>query len=150
MELEVRGAEQLASLSKRLRSAGTAGKGLRKELLAGIQRGAKPVKAAVEQSWASRAPHRGGLSQRPLRIAARTRASGQKVGVRIVSASRDGYSLGAIDRGQVKHPVFGNRKAWSITQIQPGIITDPQERTAPDVRAEIVRAIESIARRVEG
>jgi hypothetical protein len=149
VELEVRGAEQLAALSRRLRSAGTAGKGLRRELLAGIQRSTKPIKAEVEASWASRAPHRGGLSQRPLKLSTRTRASGQKVGVRIVSASRDGYSLGQIDAGRVKHPVFGNRKAWAMTHIQPGIITDPQEQGAPDVRAEIVRAIENIGRRVE-
>lgn len=150
IDLRVEGAGQLASLSKRLRAAGESGKGLRKELLAGIQRSAKPIKADVEESWASRAPHRGGLSQRPLRLSTRTRGGGRGVGVRIVSASRDGYSLGQIDQGRVKHPVFGNRKAWATTHIEPGIITDPQEQAAPVVRAEIVRAIQSIARRVEG
>jgi hypothetical protein len=150
MELEVRGAIQLAALSMRLRAGGESGKGLRRELFAAIQRGTKVVKADVQDSWSQNAPHRGGLSQRPLRLSTRTRAGGKNVGVRIVSASRDGYSLGSIDQGRVKHPVFGNRKAWAVTNIQPGIITDPQEKAAPAVRAEIVRAIEGIARKVEG
>lgn len=140
----------MAALSKRLRAAGEAGKGLRRELMAAIQRSTKDVKGDVERSWASRMPHRGGLSQRPLKLTTRTRGGGQRVGVRIVSASRDGYSLGAIDRGRVKHPVFGNRRAWATTSVEPGIITEPQEQSAPLVRDAIVRALSDINRRVEG
>lgn len=150
MEIEVRGAEQLAAVSRRLRAAGTQGKGLRKELLAAIQRSTKQTKQDVADNWRQNAPHRGGLSERPLRLVTRTRAGGQQVGVRIVSSSRDGYNLGSFDRGVVRHPVWGNKKAWAVTKIRPGLITEPQEASAPDVREQIVRAIDAINRQIEG
>jgi hypothetical protein len=150
MEIEVRGAEQLAAVSRRLRAAGSQGKGLRKELLAAIQRSTKQTKEDVKENWRQKAPHRGGLSSRPLRLATRTRSGGQRVGVRIVSASGDGYNLGSFDRGVVRHPVYGNKGVWAVTKIQPGIITEPQEASAPDVREQIVRAIDAINRKVEG
>lgn len=147
-DLRISGAEDLAALSKRLRAAGESGKGLRRELLAAMQRSTKPIKQDVADSWASRMPHRGGLAGRRLRLATRTRTGGQRVGVRIVSASSDGYDLGSIDKGNLRHPVFGNKKAWTTQRITAGIITDPQEQSAPDVRAEIVRAIDSINRKI--
>jgi len=149
-DLRISGAEDLAAVSKRLKAAGESGKGLRRELLAAMQRSTKPIKADVAQSWAARMPHRGGLAGRRLRLVTRTRTGGKRVGVRIVSASTDGYDLGQIDRGNLLHPVFGNKKVWSTQRITAGVITEPQEQAAPDVRAVIVRAINDINRKVEG
>lgn len=150
VEIEVRGAEQLRAVALRLKAAGESGKGLRKELLKGIQAATKGTKEDVKSSWSDRMPHRGGLSSRPLRVATRTRTGGRSVGVRIVTTSGDGYSIARIDKGTLRHPVFGNRKAWASQSVTPGVVTQPLERSAPEVRQEIFHVIDTVARRVEG
>lgn len=150
VDIEIRGAEQLRAVALRLKAAGESGKGLRKELLKGIQTATKGAKEDVKSSWSDRMPHRGGLSSRPLRVATRTRTGGRSVGVRIVTTSGDGYSIARIDKGTLRHPVYGNRKAWVTQQVTPGVVTQPLEHAAPEVRREIVHAIDTTARKVQG
>lgn len=145
-DVRISGAESLADLAKALRAAGESGKGLRRELLRAIREAAKPVKGDVQESWASRMPRRGGLAGRPLRLGARTRMAGARVGVRLVTTN--GYDLQSINRGRLRHPVFG-RSVYVDQAVPAGVITDPQERAAPDVRAELIEAIDRIRRRVE-
>ena len=150
VDIEIRGAEKLRAVASRLKAAGESGKGLRKELLKGIQTATKGAKEDVKSSWSDRMPHRGGLSSRPLRVATRTRTGGRSVGVRIVATSGDGYSIARIDKGRLRHPVYGNRGAWATQQVTPGVVTQPLEHAAPEVRREIVHAIDTTARKVEG
>lgn len=149
-DIRVTGAESLTEISKQLRAAGEQGKGLRRELLKAIQRGTKEAKSEVPESWGREMPQRGGLADRPLKVTTKTRASGNNVGVRIVSASRDGYDLRSIDQGRLRHPVFGNFGTWAEQRVPEGVVTRPLEESAPKVREEILRAIDDIARRIEG
>lgn len=146
MDLEIRGADNLAALSRRLRAAGEQGKGLRRELMRGIQRSTRPLKDDARANT-DRLPQSGGLGDvvKRAKIVTKTRSGGQRVGVRIVAK---GVGVMA-DKGMVRHRVFGG-DVWVNQSVPPGWFTDAMEAGAPDVRREIVDAIERVARQIEG
>ena len=147
MDLRIRGAEQLGDLSKRLRAAGEDGKGLRRELLKGIQRATKPLKADAKRAAGSKLPQSGGLAAEVARakFTTRTRTGGRNVGVTILAK---GDVVRSSDRGRIRHPVFGNRSAWVTQDVTPGWFTETMQDSAPKVRGEILEAMQDVARRI--
>lgn len=120
-------------------------KDLRRKLLVSMQRAASPLKAAAAASALARLPKAGGLNTRvaSARFRVQTRTSPRTAGVRIV-ASND-LDLGAMDRGRVRHPVFGNRQAWVNQRVPSGWFTDPMRAGTPAVRASIERVLDDVA-----
>lgn len=143
VELRITGADDFARLSRRLREAGD--KGLRKELLKGLQTAAKPAKDDVKRSFATRLPRRGGLAgvMARSRVSLRTR-TGANPSIRIVATSP--HNVRAMEAGTIRHPVYGNRGKWASQSIQPGVFTDPIEARAPEVRREMVKVMKTVAK----
>jgi hypothetical protein len=56
--------------------------------------------------------------------------------------------LAAIDKGRVRHPVFGNRKVWVVQQVRPGFFSRPTDAAAERVRHEVFAVIDDIDRRL--
>ena len=80
----------------------------------------KPVGDKVLEAIAAEMPKRGGL-------AARIRAQGRvsvlvnlRSGVRIQLANKGGMYMGQFEGGTIRHPVYGNRKAWVAQQVSGG------------------------------
>ncbi len=46
-----------------------------------------------------------------------------------------------MNRGQWRHPVFGNRKNWAAQAVTPGWFDKPARRGAPKVRQEAVNVV---------
>jgi len=134
VQLEIRGAHQLGALSKAMRSAGEGGKGLRRDLYRGIQRSTKEPKAAAKQTAATELPQRGGLAAEVARakVTTRTRGGGRNVGVRVEAK---GKYVRTTDRGLIR----------GIQPVTPGWFTETLQDAAPDVRREILQAMESTA-----
>jgi hypothetical protein len=147
VDLTVTGADKLAKLAAALKEAGH--EDLRKELGKAMGRAARPLKAAARAGAAQGLPYRGGLAERVAtsRFTSRTRTTGRNVGVRIVGASD--MDLKAMNRGRLKHPVHGNRRVWVTQQIPPGWFTNSQLIEVPAVRAELVKAIDAVARKLK-
>ena len=128
---------------------GSGGGVLRKELLAGIRLGAKPAVLAIKAGADGTLPTRGGLSARFKRgVGVRTRTSGQNVGVRIVG--KNGYDVEAIDAGNLRHPVFGNKSVYVTQSVTPGWFTKPIEDSQDAVQAALLDVIDTIVKKVEG
>ena len=145
-DLRITGAEDLAALSRKLKAAGEHGKGLRKELLKEIRLAAKDTVTAVKAN-ADTLPKHGGLARRFKRgIGVRT-TTGRVVGVRIVA--KNGYDVEGINRGIVRHPVFGNRDKWVSQQVPPGWFTNPIEKDEDHLRRSVLDAIDNIAKKLE-
>lgn len=152
MDLEIRGAEDLAKLSKALKQLKD--KELKRELTRGITRATKPLKAAVRAHALAKLPKRGGLGVRVAksRLAHRTR-SGRNASVRIEAKPsfqtlRDPLRA---DRGRIKHPVFGmahSSNAWVLQDVTPGWFSKPLEEGAPVVRAELEEVMDDLAKKV--
>lgn len=146
-DVVVRGAEQLAEVTKRLKTAGDHGKGIRKEMLKAIRNEAKPTVKAVRDNT-SILPQRGGLA-RKIRtgIGVRTKTAGDSVGVRIVGKNQ--YSVEAINSGRLRHPLFGDREHWYEQRVKPGWFTNPIEKRAKQLRKDLLRVIDETRRKIE-
>lgn len=143
----MRGSYQLEELARRLREAGN--KDLTRELLRGINRSLKPAKAAVKAAALRDLPQGGGLNRfvASSRIGSRTRTRGRNPAV-FLTGKKSGHDLRAIDRGRVRHPVFGNRDAWVTQQVEPGWWSRTLSEQAPAIRREVIRAMDEVAEKV--
>jgi len=147
--LKVTGADKLERLSKALREADA--KDLKKELGKGLRRAVKPMRDTFKAGALGFLPFRGGLAEEVadgMRFKTKIRTGGKSVGVRIV-ASLPGHDLSAMNRGRLRHPVYGNRRNWVNQQIRPNWWDDSGLVAAPAVRAELVKAIDEVAAKLE-
>jgi len=138
-------------LSAELRAAGEEGKVFRRELLAGIRAAAAPAPQAVKASARSLLPKSGGLNEyvASSRIGVRTRLTGKAVGVRI-AGSKGVHNLRRLDRGFVRHPVFGRWVAGVDDQeIPEGWFTKPLEKSEPKVRIAVLGVIANTRRALQ-
>jgi hypothetical protein len=143
MDLQIRGGEQLGDLARQLRAAGESGKGLKRELYAGMNRATKPLRAEAQKAAGSRLPHSGGLAALVAKSKLSTKIlTGRDPGVSIVA---NGLAAILADRGYVIHPVFGNREAWVRQSVPGGWFSDTMRNAAPAVRSELINAMDDVA-----
>lgn len=147
-DFEIRGAQQLAALAAKLKAEGNGD--LRKELLREIRGSAKKAIPDVRQSAFRTLPKRGGLAKRvgDQAFGVQTRLSGSSASVRL--AGKGMKELRDIDRGHLRHPVFGDREKWKAQAVTPGFFTNAIARRAPSIRKDIEKAMGGIARKVTG
>jgi hypothetical protein len=153
-EVDIKGAEQLASLSRQLKAAGD--KALARELTKAISKAVAPLKSELPASARSHLPKRGGLAERVAasKVGFSRRTSGQAVGLRV--QAKNAYHLAQMDAGFVRHPVFkrkgeeGRRVVWQTQRITPGWFSKPTEAAGPRIRAEVQAAMDVVAKQIEG
>lgn len=149
MSYEVHGAEQLADLSRRLKAAGE--KDLQKRLSAAIAKSMKPLRQELPRSALAKLPRRGGLAARVAGSKIRTtrRNTGRSVGLRLRADNPD--NIRRIDKGEVRHPVFGRRGGPWVTQpVTPGWFTEPTQAAAPAIRQKVTAAMQDVAAELDG
>jgi hypothetical protein len=150
-DLRVGGADELNRLARRLKGGD---KALRKELYSGLQRATKPIRADVQRSLATRLPERGGLAQKmsKARVSSKVRTANRNTRLTIQVSSPRGEDLDvrAMDRGRLRHPVFGRRGKWVTQIIPPGAVSEPLEAGADHARREATAAMARVARQLEG
>lgn len=149
MEASIRGADDLERVARRLKETGNGE--LRKALLKGIRDTVKPTTATIRAEAYRTLPRRGGLAERVAksRFGARTRTSGQNVGVRIEGRGAGGMDLRFINQGRLRHPVYGNRRNWVQQQVSTGFFDEPIERDKPAMQRSIQRVMDDVARHIE-
>lgn len=143
------GSEEFHELASRLREAD---RPLRTAVNKGLREVGKPLGEEMLRSGADAMPRRGGLSARVRNtgvtlglLRGGTGASGR---VEIRLRSKEGFALAAMNRGTVRHPVFG-RRPWVSQSVREGAFTEPFDRSANRVRDElanrIAKALDEIA-----
>lgn len=153
MSPEVRneGAEKFARLARALREIGD--KELRKELYRGINRAIRPLSASVKKSTTSYFPRRYALElKKSLRIETKKRPIRDPAitlgGVAKTQRGKD-RNLSALNRGRLRHPLYGNRKHWFNQQVKTGWWDEPLSDGADEVRQELVNVLDDIGRKLE-
>lgn len=146
-DVTVTGAEKFAKVAKALKQAGD--KELAKELYSSLNRATKPMRANAKKAAEQRLPKAGGLNKRvaKARLSTRRRA-GKNPGVRIVATGMS--QLAMMDKGRVRHPVYGNRGRW-VNQPIPqaeGWFTEPMEEGKPTAQREIVKSLDAVAKKL--
>lgn len=137
------GWEDFIEFGRKLKKAGNGQ--LQREVNQGIVRAVRPLQAKVRASARETLPRRGGLAATISRSSMRTqrRASG----IRFTTTHR--HDIRAMDRGRLRHPLFGNRERWYSQAVEPGWWSDPINASGQRVRAEIEVALINIRNQVE-
>lgn len=152
-DLEITGTEQFVHLAKALNAQGSAGRGLKRELMGAIKTAAKPMEQAVRDHVAQYLPSgyapvmAAGLVVRPSQS-----TRGNAVGLKLT-----GYAKGVkkrrhirvIDRGTLRHPVYGNSGAWVDQKVKPGFWSTELEQSREKPATEIRRAIQQALRNLD-
>lgn len=146
--IEGPGPRDLGILGARLKEAGA--RDLRLELLRGMRKAAEQVKEPIQQSAHDKLPKGGGLAEEVAaqKVGIRTSFAASGARVRLVDAGMK--ELDDINRGRLRHPVYGNRKVWKAQEVEPGFFTDPVEEHAPEIRRTIQKAMDDVARKITG
>jgi len=151
LDVKVTGAEEFGVLARRLKQAGQVE--LRKELYAGINRSVRPLTMKVRTSIGGYVPNRyAGELATSLRVTT-SKSSGRNPAVRLKAAAKTGRGrpreLSRLNRGVLRHPLYGNRRHWFNQTVRPGFYDEPLEQGAPRVRVELMEAIRAVARKIE-
>jgi hypothetical protein len=145
-DFEVTGTQQFVKLAQALNAQGSAGRGLKKELMTAIKDAAKPMEKEVRDHVAQYLPDRyAPIISKGLVVRPSQSTRGKSVGLKLV-----GYAPGqsrrrqirVIDGGTLRHPVYGNREAWVDQKVKPGFWSEPLEAARDKPAVEIRRAIQ--------
>lgn len=147
VDLRVTGASELEVLGRRLKEAGA--KELKNELVRTLKAETKPLRADIKKSGLDNLPQRGGLNRWASSTlpSATVRDSGSRVGVRIRKAKK-GHDIRSLNRGRLRHPVFGHRDRWVQQDITPGFFDKPIPEHEDALRERLLEAIRAIADRL--
>lgn len=142
MEVLITGADQLQRLGLSLKQAGNSD--LRKDMLRGLRVAAKPLLEDVKDSARDTLPKAGGLNEFVAtgKYSVRNKLAGRNAGVRLVG-TKSGHDIAAIDRGKVRHPVFGHA-VWATQDVTPGFWEKPLLAGRPKVQFELLRVMDEI------
>jgi hypothetical protein len=148
VDLQVLGAEQLHALSKRLKEAGR--KDLRRELYKALNRATKPARERVKRDLPTYLPD--GYARdlgRDLSLRTRIRG-GRDPGVSITAKARKkNREIYRLNRdGELRHPLFGNRRHWFGQQVKPEFFTEPIRQDADQIAAALVEGLGNIADKI--
>jgi hypothetical protein len=150
-DLSITGLDDVAKLTRDLKAAGNTE--LKKEMREAAKRIAVPAQEAVRQAALDTLPTKGGLNEwvaGRLKFKSLVRLAGKNVGIRIKISHRGktGLSdLGAINRGRVRHPLYGNRDHWYLTQVPAGFVGKALDEMADTAREEFLAAVDEVARK---
>ena len=146
VDIQVRGADKLHVLARVLREASD--KELQRELYRGLNRSVKPLRQDVKDAIPDFLPGRYAVElSRDLSIRTRRRSGSANPAIYLVGSAKT-RDIASLNRGRLRHPLFGNRKRWYDQRIKPGFWTDTLERGAPRVRRELVIVLNDVARKI--
>lgn len=141
--VEIGGADELRALARRLeRLAGP--DGVEGAVRAGLVDAVPQLERAARANALAILPAEGGLNRRVaasrMRVVVGTAL--RRVTVRIVvDPTTVRQELVRIDRGMVRHPVYGDREAWVSQNVRAGWFTGAMRAGTAAVREKIERSV---------
>lgn len=128
-----------------------AGRGdLRRELYRGLNRGVKGARQDVVAAMPGYMPsqYAGSLGS-DFKITTSARRGRQKQSIKLRGSSKKrSRHVRAVNRGELRHPLFGNRGFWYTTRVTPGFWVEPLNERQPEMRREIEQAMADVADKI--
>jgi hypothetical protein len=148
IDIRVTGADKLREVAKRMKAAGD--KEMRKEFLRALRVAGKPLTEAAKAGALRDLPHGGGLATEVAAsgFSIRTRSAGNSPGIRVVAKGKKVRALSSLDRGRLRHPVWGNANVWVTQAVKPGWFTDAMAARAEQVQAEMLAAMDAVLEKI--
>lgn len=134
----VKGDEEFRKIAGRLRAAGD--RDLNKATSGAIRKVAKPIGQRVLKAGAESMPKKGGLAGK---------IGAGKVGIRVATGrtpavsillKASGYDLNPLDRGDLRHLVFGRKGSWVHQRVPAGKFTEAFAKEAPEAQRAVLEA----------
>lgn len=149
VEVVVLGAEQFAALARRVRAAGD--KEFQRQLQAALTRATSAVRQRVKDELPAYLPNNYAEDLAPQLRMRTSGRSGRGAGIRITAKARGPRGerfVGPLNDGMLRHPLFGMRKHWYAQDVHPGFFSQPIEESAPEIRQELIGAMDVIAEQI--
>lgn len=120
---------------------------------AGLSRAAKPVKPEVQASAVRLLPSGyGPLMSKSVRVRtqARERRGAASVTITVSAAGkRENRDVSRINKGVLRHPVYGRRrKPWIAQPVRRGFVDRPVDRLVPQVAREMQAVVDWVAAQI--
>lgn len=150
MSVRITGSAQLHQVMQRLKETGN--EGLGKGMAAGLRLAAESLKPAVLAEVPRSMPGRyAAVLSRSLqfRISVRDFKHVARATWRVYGdGRREKRDVPALNRGVLRHPLFGNREYWVDQRVRRGFVDRPADRLAPAVRREMQVVIDKVADKI--
>lgn len=147
VSIDAKTSADFSRLPAQLREAAEAG--LRREISKAVGRATRSLERDVRRSAVRTLPREGGLGTEVSRsrITRSQRSAGEVVTVTLKASHR--YDIAGMDRGRLRHPLFGNRRYWYSQRVRPRWWSDPTRGSGPVVRAALDDAMTAVARNID-
>lgn len=151
-DFEVRGADDVDALIRRIRANGDA-PALKRELARGLNSATKDDRAALSDAIDDALPQSGGLAA-TFKAATRFNTSakaGRFAGVTIWGRAK-GHDVRTLVESRLRHPLFGNRRFWfgQSAGVNPNALKNAFEDREGDLKRDVVNVLQDVARKIEG
>jgi hypothetical protein len=141
--LEIEGADKVREVARALKLHGD--KELTRAVYRRLNRTVKPLGLAVKASLGSYLPTRYALElARTLKVSSRRRVT-KNPALYLVGAGKPERDLASLNRGRLRHPLFGMRGHWFDQTVRRDWWTDPLMEASPLVRRELEAALDDAA-----
>jgi hypothetical protein len=151
-EVKVTGTAKLRQVQKRLRVVGD--QGLGKQMGKALREAAKPLQPAVRRQALSAMPSGyGPILSKSLRFRTAITSSRDTADVVIRvygQGRRERRDVPTLNRGRLRHPLYGNRNRWFEQRVRPGFVDRPADRLLPDVARQMQAVIDYVADQIGG
>ncbi len=123
---------------------------LEKDLLTGTRDAVKGIKADVQAEALAKLPKRHGyaaLVSRAIKVSSRVTGGKKVVAAVQVTASgkRENRDLPSLNRGILRHPLFGRRSHWYVQRVPSGLVDEPIDRARDRVVDNAQQAADAYA-----
>ena len=148
------GGDDFAALSRRLKEAGETG--LARALRKALKDAAAPITTEISDAGHLKPymPDRyAAVLAADIKVTTTQRGSIRSPGVRIEASGRARKrKVAKLNDGIITHPVFGDREDWKIQLrgMKSGFFDDPCEKSGPQVRDQILKAMHETAMKITG
>lgn len=149
-QVTVTGGADLFQVRRQLAAVGD--KGLGKQMAAGFARATKPFKPAIQAEIPKAMPsgYAPTLSK-SMQVRQAIRSSGTTAeAVLRVSAQgrRERRALPDLNRGLLRHKLYGNPKHWYSQRVRPGVVDRPADRLIPEAVRQMHAVVDVVARQL--
>lgn len=148
MAIRTKGADDLNQLGAALKEAGD--RDLTKQLRKEFREIGRPIGRKVLIKGAEEMPQRNGFAARVVeqgRVGIGASLGGRITSVRIILKNK-GVDLRRVDRGILRHPVWGNRENWVAQQVPEGAFTRAFNSEAKEARKAALTAAQATLKTV--
>lgn len=126
---------------------------LLKEVLRGIGRAVGPIRKAVRTAAGTHLPsgYAPVLLKSPLQLKTKS-ATGRTARVELTATAMgkgEKRDVASLDRGHLRHPLWGRRAHWFDTGVKAGFVSDTVKSELPLVKKEIGAAIDAVVAKLE-